>query len=76
MRSVGLKTRFSGVALFCLAAAGAWATQAPVIDLFDATSTVVAPGEMISLTLQAHDPDCPSVCTTGCGQFIRSDLTS
>jgi hypothetical protein len=37
---------------------------------------MIAPGETISLTLQAHDPDCPSDCTTGCGQYIRSDLTS
>jgi len=47
----------------------------PVIDTFTATPSVVKPGETVSLAVDAHDPDCPGTCTTGCGQVIRADLT-
>ncbi len=47
----------------------------PVIDAFSATPAVVKPGETVSLAVQAHDPDCSNVCTSGCGQYIRADLT-
>ena len=46
----------------------------PVIDAFTVSSTTVAPGGSVQLTLQAHDPDCPDTCTSGCGQYIRADL--
>ncbi|MGD2116228.1 MAG: choice-of-anchor D domain-containing protein, partial [Acidobacteriota bacterium] len=48
---------------------------APVIDDLAASPGVVAPGGTAIVTVQAHDPDCPSTCTGGCGQTIRSDLT-
>ena len=54
----------------CLAAAAA-----PVIDSFTVSSTVVAPGEVVTLTLEAHDPDCPGVCDSGCGLYVRADFT-
>ncbi len=47
----------------------------PVIDTFAATPAVVRPGEAVALAAQAHDPDCPGSCTSGCGQYIRADLT-
>lgn len=62
------------VTLMLFSASGAWAA-APVVDSFIATPTVVAPGGLVTLEVSAHDPDCPSACLTGCGQYIRSDLT-
>jgi hypothetical protein len=29
----------------------------------------------VTLTVEAHDPDCPDTCTSGCGQYIRSDVS-
>jgi hypothetical protein len=49
---------------------------APVVDDFSASSPVVLPGGVVTLTVTAHDPDCPDTCTSGCGQYIRADLTS
>ncbi len=49
---------------------------APVIDAFTASPPTAVPGQIISLTLQAHDPDCAASCTTGCGATIRDDLFS
>ncbi len=54
---------------------GIAAAAAPVIDLFEAVPAVVPPGETVTLTLQAHDPDCGGTCTDGCGQVVRADLT-
>lgn len=48
---------------------------APVIDSFTAVPPAVAPGDTVTLTVAAHDPDCPGTCTTGCGLTIRADLT-
>jgi hypothetical protein len=63
-------------ALLTLAmASGAWAA-APVVDSFSASTTVVAPGGLVTLEVTAHDPDCPSTCTTGCGEYLRADLTA
>ena len=63
-------------ALLTLAmASGAWAA-APIVDSFSASPAVVAPGGLITLEVTAHDPDCPSTCTTGCGQYLREDLTA
>jgi sugar lactone lactonase YvrE len=53
-----------------------YAGSAPVVDSFTASSVVVAPGDIVTLIVQAHDPDCPSTCSSGCGQTIRPDLTS
>lgn len=58
----------------------AWAplavsAAAPVIDSLAASSTVVVPGGTVTLTVDAHDPDCADTCTTGCGLYIRPDLT-
>ncbi|MHB8998426.1 MAG: hypothetical protein ACYC9N_02790, partial [Thermoanaerobaculia bacterium] len=52
----------------------ALANVAPVVDSFIATPSVAAPGQAITLTLNAHDPDCATTCTTGCGLTIRGDL--
>jgi hypothetical protein len=56
-------------------ASGAWAA-APVVDSFSASPAVVAPGGLVALEVTAHDPDCPSTCTTGCGMYLREDLTA
>jgi len=53
----------------------AWAAS-PVVDSFNASPQVVAPGELVTLEVTAHDPDCSSTCLTGCGLYIRSDLTT
>ncbi|MEJ5165486.1 MAG: NHL repeat-containing protein [Thermoanaerobaculia bacterium] len=50
--------------------------QNPVIDSFTADKYSVLPNSSVNLQLQAHDPDCASTCTSGCGQYIRADLTS
>jgi len=50
--------------------------QNPIINSFTASSLSVLPGAIVDLTLNATDPDCPSNCTSGCGQYIRADLTS
>ncbi len=47
----------------------------PVIDAFVADPPAVLPGETVSLSVEAHDPDCSSSCTDGCGMYLRSDLT-
>jgi len=52
------------------------ANTTPVIDSFTAARYQVLPGETITLNLEAHDPDCASICTTGCGQCVRSDMTT
>ncbi len=49
--------------------------EAPVVNSFTATKTAVSPEETVSITLEAHDPDCPDVCLSGCGQAISSSLT-
>ncbi|HPR63300.1 MAG TPA: 6-bladed beta-propeller [Thermoanaerobaculia bacterium] len=54
---------------------GLFAQQAPVVDEFLLSVPSVLPGGTVDLTVNAHDPDCPDVCTTGCGQTIRADLT-
>ena len=52
------------------------ANAPPVIDSFVTSSTTVAPGGSVQLTLEAHDPDCPDICSSGCGQYVRADLTA
>lgn len=47
---------------------------APVIDTFVVTPAVPAPGQAVTITLTAHDPDCATSCTTGCGLTIRGDM--
>jgi len=61
-------------AVMMAAATGAFAAQ-PVVDSFEATPASVQPGATVTLTVTAHDPDCPDSCTSGCGQYIRADLT-
>ncbi len=51
------------------------AAEAPVVDSLIASPATVAPGESVTLTVAAHDPDCPDVCVSGCGQYVRADLT-
>jgi hypothetical protein len=63
------------VVICLLTAVAATAAEPPVIDGFTASPPVVAPGGTVTLTVDAHDPDCPSSCTSGCGQTVRADLT-
>jgi hypothetical protein len=59
-----------------LSAGLAGANVAPVIDSFTASSATVLPGGVVSLQVNAHDPDCADVCTSGCGMTVRSDVTT
>ncbi len=53
-----------------------FSNQAPVVDSIDyQPSNVINPGQIITITVTAHDPDCTGSCSSGCGQYIRSDLT-
>ncbi len=49
--------------------------QAPIIDSFQPSQYTVLPNGTVEINLSAHDPDCTSSCTTGCGMYIRADLT-
>ena len=60
--SIGL---FTGLILIFLPVA-VLANVPPLIDSFTAAPAVVAPGEVATLTVDAHDPDCPDICTTEC----------
>lgn len=50
--------------------------QSPIIESFTSSSYSIMPLQTVDLELLAHDPDCQSTCTSGCGQYIRADLTS
>ncbi len=52
------------------------ANQAPVIESFSASQATIAPGGIVTLTVIASDPDCAEGCSSGCGLYIRSDLTT
>lgn len=53
-----------------------FANQPPVVDVVNySPSSVVNPGEQVVITVTAHDPDCNGSCTSGCGTYIRYDLT-
>ncbi len=66
---------FALVLLLQCVAGSAFASAPPIVDDFSADPPFVAPGGMATFTVQAHDPDCPDVCDTGCGQYIRAGLT-
>lgn len=62
--------------LLAAGSAGRLEAAAPVIDGFTATPTAVLPGGTATIRVTAHDPDCTTgTCTTGCGTYIRADLT-
>ena len=68
------------LAVFGLLVAFGWTGRleaaAPVVDTFTATPVAVIPGGSVTLRVTAHDPDCTTgTCTTGCGLYIRADLT-
>jgi len=71
----GWRARPLAVAAVLLFASPLLANEAPVVDDFRASSTAVLPGGIVTLNVDAHDPDCPSTCTSGCGQYILQDLT-
>jgi hypothetical protein len=71
--AMGLLSMSLWALLTLLMASGVWAA-APIVDSFSASPAVVAPGGLVTLEVNAHDPDCPSTCTTGCGQYLREDL--
>ncbi len=73
--AAGLLSMSLWVLLMLAAANGVWAA-APVVDSFSASPAVVAPGGLVTLEVTAHDPDCSSTCLTGCGLYIRADLTA
>ncbi len=52
------------------------ANVAPVVDSRTASTAAVAPGGVIALQVDGHDPDCPDICDSSadCGQYIRADL--
>jgi hypothetical protein len=62
--------------LIVIATAGMAAAEAPIVDSFSATPQTVLPGGTVALSVDAHDPDCADICTSGCGQYIRVDLTN
>jgi len=65
--------------LTALLAPAALSAATPVIDQLGATPPSVAPGGTVTITVAAHDPDCTTgTCTdtSGCGLYIRADLTS
>lgn len=70
--------RFTAVAATVAALAGGAPlfAAAPVVDRLEAQPASVVPGDLVNLTVEAHDPDCPGTCTTGCGLYVRSDLTA
>ena len=52
------------------------ANVAPVVDSHVWVPPTVAPGEVATITVEAHDPDCVTPpCTTGCGAAIRPDIS-
>ncbi len=65
---------FPLLALNALLASGALANLPPVVDSFTASPANARPGQTLTLTLNAHDPDCATTCTSGCGAYIRPDL--
>jgi hypothetical protein len=53
------------------------ANVSPVIDSITISPEAVTPGSLVTLTLQAHDPDCSGTCDdSGCGTAILSTKTS
>lgn len=65
----------SALLLIIMGWTGILTGDAPVSDSFTADLYSVLPGGTVNLTLQAHDPDCSGTCTTGCGEYIREDMT-
>lgn len=63
------------VGVLSLTSSVTFANQAPVVDSFIASPGTVVPGATVTLTVTANDPDCADTCTTGCGQYLRADLT-
>lgn len=57
-----------------MGAASLGAAGPPITDEFTASPAAPVPGQVVRLTLRAHDPDCATSCTTGCGAYIRPDL--
>ncbi len=53
-----------------------YANSPPIIDSLIASPQVVAPEGEVTLEVHAHDPDCGDVCSSGCGQYLRPDLTT
>lgn len=61
-------------AILAAVAPVASAGVAPVVDRFVAEPAVAAPGQAVTLRITAHDPDCATTCTSGCGLTIRGDI--
>ncbi len=52
-----------------------FANQSPIIDSLEGNPQNVLPGGASTVTLSAHDPDCPDTCTSGCGMYIKASST-
>jgi len=74
-KSCNIKNKFLIVALLFLTKNG-FSNTAPVIDSVELSKENPKPGESITITVNAHDPDCPSICNSGTCEVIRRDLTS
>lgn len=65
---------FPLLALNVFLSGAALANLPPIVDGFTASQATALPGQTLTLTLNAHDPDCAATCTSGCGAYIRPDL--
>jgi len=74
-RHIGGESRALVAACVCLLCPALATASAPVVDSLETEPASVMPGGTTLLTVMAHDPDCPDVCTSGCGQRLRADLT-
>lgn len=76
---VRLRAFFAAVAVLLLLAGApvVWAGSPPIIDSVTASAPTVTPGGTLTFNVTAHDPDCAAgTCTSGCGAYIRADLTA
>lgn len=63
------------IILSCLLPLYAYSNNPPVVDSVILNPLKVSPGKSLTITLNAHDPDCPGTCTSGCGLYIVSSMT-
>ena len=64
------------IGFFILFTKNGFSNTPPVIESVNLSKENPRPGEAITITVNAHDPDCPSICNSGTCEVIRGDLTS